>query len=338
VAPDAPSGASLEYDPAYIALFEAAKGKPEQQMGSSVIPAQPPEWRNVEKSAASVFERTKDLRVAVLLVRARIQTAGAAGLFDGLAFVRALLERNWDTLHPQLDPEDDNDPAMRMNALAELANPETIVAAFRQAELASARGVGRVRVRDLERSVAPAPAASNGAEGAEAPAEEKHVAPDAVFAACDRATLEQTAAAANGAVEDLRALEAFVREKVGVERAPNLAKLSAVLQLVAKTLGARVAPAAEAAQGTGPDGAGADAPANGAGGPGLSGTVRSREDVRAALDGICAYYERFEPSSPIPLLLRRASRLVAGNFEDIVKDLLPDAMGAVENLRGKPPQ
>ncbi len=55
----------------------------------------------------------------------------------------------------------------------------------------------------------------------------------------------------------------------------------------------------------------------------------------AALDQICAYYERFEPSSPIPLLLRRARRLVAGSFEDIVKDLLPDAVGTVESLRGK---
>lgn len=334
-APDAPSGASLDYDPAFVALFDAAKGKPEQQMGASIIPAQPPDWRVVEKAALSMLERTKDLRVAILLTRARIQLAGAGGLFEGLALVRALLERHWDTLHPQLDPDDDHDPAMRMNALAELANPETTLAAFRAAELVSARGVGRVRVRDLERHDGPAPAPGAGGEGAQASAGEKQVSVDVVLSACDRAVLAQLAQAATRAADDLGALEAFAREKVGVERTPSLARLSGELQLVAKTLAAKVAVAEGAGAKVAGAGDGAATTDPGvAAGPGLTG-IRSREDVVAALEGITAYYERVEPSSPIPLLLRRARRLVSGSFEDIVKDLLPEAAGTVETLRGK---
>jgi type VI secretion system protein ImpA len=53
------------------------------------------------------------------------------------------------------------------------------------------------------------------------------------------------------------------------------------------------------------------------------------------LDKICLYYERYEPSSPIPLLLQRSKRLVSANFMDIVRDLAPDGLSQVENLRGK---
>ena len=319
VTPDQPSGSLLEYDPAFVALFDAANGKPEQRMGSSVIPAEPPAWGEVEKAAVALLARTKDLRVAVLLVKARLQNAGAGGLFEGLAFVRALLERHWGAVHPQLDPEDGNDPAIRVNALAELADADTVVAVFRNAELASARGVGRVRVRDLETDGAPAAGANGHSNGGE------NAAPvDAVFAACDRVALARTAKAATAALADLRAIEALAREKLGDDRGPNLARLAAILQLVAAELSRRVQDGADVVP---EDGASAAAPARGA--------IRSRDDVLRALDGICAYYERFEPSSPIPLLLKRSKRLVAMSFVDIVRDLVPDAVAQLETLRGK---
>ena len=63
--------------------------------------------------------------------------------------------------------------------------------------------------------------------------------------------------------------------------------------------------------------------------------INSREDVIRVLDKICQYYQRFEPSSPIPMLLQRSKRLVSADFMDIVRDLAPDALAQVENLRGK---
>jgi len=54
---------------------------------------------------------------------------------------------------------------------------------------------------------------------------------------------------------------------------------------------------------------------------------------RAAI--LIAYYERAEPSSPIPLLIRRSKRLVSASFMDIVRDIASDGLTQVENLRGK---
>ena len=53
------------------------------------------------------------------------------------------------------------------------------------------------------------------------------------------------------------------------------------------------------------------------------------------LDKICSYYQRAEPSSPIPLLIRRSKRLVSASFMDIVRDIASDGLAQIENLRGK---
>lgn len=76
----------------------------------------------------------------------------------------------------------------------------------------------------------------------------------------------------------------------------------------------------------------ATAPA--AGGTGVPGALNSREDVVRALDAICDYYRRHEPSSPIPLLMQRAKRLATMDFMAIIRDLAPGAVQQVEEIRG----
>jgi len=48
------------------------------------------------------------------------------------------------------------------------------------------------------------------------------------------------------------------------------------------------------------------------------------------LDKIYDYYARHEPSSPIPLLLRRARRSLVKDFMDIMQDLAPDALTQIK--------
>jgi type VI secretion system protein ImpA len=81
-----------------------------------------------------------------------------------------------------------------------------------------------------------------------------------------------------------------------------------------------------------------NAPVSAAGAPrpaALSGEIASREDVLRALDKLCAYYARYEPSSPLPILLQRCKRLVPMNFVDIVRELAPDGLGQIELIAGK---
>src|SRR5204863_304436 len=66
------------------------------------------------------------------------------------------------------------------------------------------------------------------------------------------------------------------------------------------------------------------------------GEVRVRS-VEIALDMVCAYLERAEPTNPAPLLLRRARRLISHNFLQLMKELAPDALDQVARVMGVDP-
>jgi type VI secretion system protein ImpA len=52
------------------------------------------------------------------------------------------------------------------------------------------------------------------------------------------------------------------------------------------------------------------------------------------IDKICDYFERHEPSSPVPLLLNRAKRLISKDFLEILRDLTPDGVLQAESIGG----
>jgi type VI secretion system protein ImpA len=62
--------------------------------------------------------------------------------------------------------------------------------------------------------------------------------------------------------------------------------------------------------------------------------VLSRDQALRALDKVCAYLERAEPTNPAPLLIRRAQRLMSMSFLEIMRDMAPDALGPVHNIAG----
>src|SRR5690606_13252921 len=113
----APCGDNLEYDPAFGDLERAAQGTPERVMGNQVIPAAEPYWDDVLEKALRLLDKTKDLRIAVLLVHAALKTGGLPAFANALSLIRGLVVDYWDTLHPQLDKDDDDDPTFRMNSL-----------------------------------------------------------------------------------------------------------------------------------------------------------------------------------------------------------------------------
>jgi len=326
VDPEAPCGEDLEYDPAFGALERAAEGKPEQQMGDAVVPAEEANWSEVKKQATALLARSKDLRVAVYLARALLHTEGLAGFHAGLTLVHGLIDRYWSEVHPQLDPEDDNDPTLRVNTLATLTDPALTLAGLLRAPLVAARGLGEFSLRDLEIATG-----KRSPTGDEATAELPVI--DAAFLECDVEGLQATAAAAEGALLEVEAIDAALMERVGAAAAVDLDPLRALLAeaqaVLADHLGRRGAGAgtpAAAAEATAPGGAAVPAP--------ITGEIQSREEVIRLLDKMCDYFYQYEPSSPVPLLLQRAKRLVAKNFMDILRDLTPDAVGQAELFRG----
>jgi type VI secretion system protein ImpA len=63
-------------------------------------------------------------------------------------------------------------------------------------------------------------------------------------------------------------------------------------------------------------------------------SVNSRGDVVRALDLVLDYYRENEPSSPVPLLVARAKRLVPLSFIDAIKDLAPGGLKDLQLVAG----
>lgn len=325
---DPPCGPNLEYDPVFLAMEQAAQGRPDQQFGETVIAAEGPDWSAVREHATALFARTKDLRVAVQLTRALVISDGLGGLNAGFRLIHTMLERYWDKVHPELDVEDDNDPTMRLNALAPLVDQEGLLRDLHRRPLARSRTVGQILVRDAEVALGKAPAPPEGAPYSLDQIESMLRS----IAAEDSVQIEAVREAEQG----VRGLYAFLSEKVGADRATDLRPLANLLAPLTQLCN-RVAGSATAAEGgTGEEGVAAVGPAGGAALQ-VTGDVRSREDALRLLDKVCDYLERNEPANPAPLLIKRAKRLMTMNFLDILEDMAPDSISNVQMIAGIKP-
>ncbi len=312
---DAPCGADLEYDPAFLALQLAGAGKPEQQYGDTVIPAEEPDWPAVHQQALQLAMRTRDLRVAVWLMRSGARLEGLAGAVRGLQLVRGLLERHWDHVHPQLDAGDNNDPTARVNALIPLLHLGAGLADLRAASLTGKRG--GVSVRDIELALGHAEPLPG-----EAMPTEDGVMQGVAAAIGQSAGLAALMQAGHDAVQGIAAV---LEQRLEATQSPEFAPLKKLLQRVAEAARRATGSAAVVADGA----AGEAAPKAVA-----AGTITSREDAIRALDRVCEWIERNEPSNPAPLLIRRSQRLMTKNFIDIIRDLVPDGLNQIEKLAG----
>ena len=334
ISPEAPCGEDLSYDPALLELERLAQGTPEQQVGETIVPAEEPNWRDVRDQALALLGRTRSLGVIRYLVVSMMKTEGLAGLGSSLAVLRGSLERYWDTLWPRLDPDDNNDPLERMNIISFLSPPAGIygdplrfMQHLGEIPLCNSRQLGRFALRDIQiaRKELSAPAGTPAPELA---------AIEAAFRDTPAADIEAAAAAARQAAEHIEAIDSLITQRVGAGKAVNLDPAKKVMKEICSCIANFAGGLAGAAGGGDAAQVAAGARAGPGGGPAIAGEIRSAEDVVRVLDLICAYYQRVEPSSPVPLLLGRARRLVRKSFMEIIQDLNPEALHQIQVISG----
>jgi type VI secretion system protein ImpA len=215
---------------------------------------------------------------------------------------------------------------MRVNAVLSLADTNRILRGLRKAPLTQSRTFGMISLRDI--------AVADGEIAAPADME---TVPDAATVAAafqdtDPETLRGIADAVRTALADVQAInEVFDTKTPG--RGPDLDPLIKLLkQASSRMTGALGEPETETDEEPVTDeGAGRPAASAAAGG---GGAINSANDVRNALDRIIGYYERHEPSSPVPILLNRAKKLVGADFMSIVKNMAPNAVENVNLIGG----
>ena len=342
VSDDQPSGPDLEFDADFGALERAAQGKPEQQFGSTIIPGEDPEWKEVVALSGPLLERSRDLRVLAHLAVARLHLEGLPAFAEVLAAMRALLDAQWDTVHPQLDAEDDNDPTLRANAMLRIAHPGTVLKHLRGAPLASSPRLGQYSWRDA----ALATGEIEGDPEAEKPSE---TTIRSAFQDTDPARLMALREAVTQAAESASGIGSVFDSRAGYGTGPDLGDLIKLLRQIGRTIeryailgdageGPAETPVEEIATGDigGVPMASAAVAARPAGGVAAASLteVTTRADALRLLDLVCRYYQRYEPSSPLPLLIERARRLADKDFMEILRDLAPDGLMQAQNIIG----
>jgi type VI secretion system protein ImpA len=329
-----PCGPNLEHDLAFFELEEAARWKPEQRIGDAVKPREDPDWPKVASLAQRLLARTKDLRISVHLTRALTRTEGIPGLTGGLALIRGLLDRYWDQVYPVLDAELGGDPTERLNALSPLSSvprvdrsePDTVLEDLRDCYLVDSREHGQMRAREVEVALRRLVPPRIAGEGAPKSLAEIHSQLTAAFAT-DRAV----PTALREARDHVKAIEALVVDRVGAtypfDLKPLVQSLESLLEACDTATGHQEQRAAggESVVGQAQNGTRS----------GMQGEIGTREEAVRVLDLVCAYLEHHEPSNPAPLFIRRAQRLMAKNFVEIVKDLMPDSLSNLEKLAGE---
>ena len=329
VSADSPCGDDLEYDAAFMEMTRLAAGTPAQQMGGAVSAGEEPEWREVRERCVDLCSRSKDLRIAVYLTRALARTHGLPGFADGLALTKGMVERYWEGVHPRLDPDDNNDPTMRVNVIAGLSDRDQVVNALRLAPLANSRLAGRYSLRDFEvaNGTLPKP------EGDSSVADLATI--DAAFLDMDANELAQVAEAVAAALQHIDGLDRALSAAVGAGSSADVSLLRSTLKSMTHLLNQQLARRGLADGSAVDDAAMGGAPSVAMGGaPAMSGPLQTREDVVRMLDQCIDWYSKYEPSSPVPLLLRRAKRLVSKNFLELVQDLSPGGLNELQTIAG----
>jgi type VI secretion system protein ImpA len=362
-----PSGEDLRNDPRFhelerltepqVKITHDERNKPASQTNIPV------DWPAVLSKADELRSHGRDLRLLVIVTRALANENGLAGLALGLDLIAQSFGTHWETMHPALRPSaSPRDTALRrINALLDLQNGQDgLLADLRSMTFFAPRAIGPISGRDLEQGalddrtmLQEAAPGLNGAEKAAlSSAHEQLLARVRTGCAAhtDQANAEMMAliADARAAVTALDGVETALNARLESSGAA-VPELKRFLERVLSTLerGSTVRTAAKEVAVPAETSEARDTPvrnghdfvaeANHRGSSQmLPDRISSRDDVVKCLDLVVAFYDRTEPSSPIPHLARRVRRMVHMDFVELMEDLAPSGLKEFRLLAGVP--
>jgi type VI secretion system protein ImpA len=278
-------------------------------------PPEAPVWIEIQEKASDALTKSKDLRLLAHLAAALLRTDGLRAFCDVLGVAASWLDAYWGEVYPRVD----EDAFFRRNALSCFADPMAIVDRVRRIPLADSRQYGRVSLRDVE--VAGGQVAGDGAAPV-APAEI-----DSALADIPDDELKALHDGVAAAVAAAKRIDETMAAQAGSDAAPGLDGLSIPLGRIVKVLHGPLArrlrseDAGEVAESEAPSAA-------------PLGAIRTRDEAVRALDAVAEYFRRSEPSSPVPMLVARARRLVGMEFLDVLADIAPEALASARAAGG----
>ncbi|MDB6007966.1 MAG: type secretion-associated protein ImpA family [Gammaproteobacteria bacterium] len=326
VSVDAPCGIDLE-DTQLLASFDAFR-----VFGGDTSVRPDIDWPGVRTQALKALAQSRDLRLLTHLAAATLRVEGIKAFCVVLTVADCWLTQCWDLVFPRVQ----DDALLRQNALNCLADPMAIVAPLRRSPIISQRQFGTFTLRDVELATGQLEATDTDRN---APGSAQIEAALAAAPIEELSILVGELAAAGVALDSI---VANMQHHAGPQSAPDFAALAKPLARIRKVLTEHLAaratdPQALLSAGLAPD---IFARADGTAGAEVSGSadgveiIKSRQEAIRAIDAAVLFFRRYEPSSPVPLLLERARRLVSKSFMEVLEDIAPEGVPQAKLVGG----
>lgn len=323
-------GENLEYDADFLMLQSRLQPRLSAEYGSFIEAAEPVNWAEIERECLMLLQKSKDIRLIVILMRCRIRQIGVAALEEGLQALHALLMTYPAETYPQLVEEGEYDPLLRANALSELEDTTGLLKDLRSLTLPKAAGL-QLTIKDFEK--------------AHASPREEGALPEATAAALRQEwemRQDEAILSLQNAGQHLNELHQLLKASLG-EEAPDFSQLTFVLDLFIRKpkhdfslpdLPCQEAsfPARQNEELASPMIATSDSenlPVPVASAPSLKG-VSSRQEALLKMREVRSWFIRMEPSSPVSLLLEFAELTMGKSFPELLKILPPDVIARLD--------
>ncbi len=306
VAPDAPAGPDLSYDPGRQAIEQAFEG-----------PADEADWDGTIAMIEAQARQTRDVWLAIYLMRAGARAGDLAVVETGAGLLAGLFEGFWDTAHPTLE---EYGVEGRKGACESLVRIGEFLAPLRRVPLVVHPRLGSFTGGDFTRYLDEGAAADGygqfRAALADTPVEQVAEVTDRfrrIEAALQRA-------------DAILSEQAGLVGQTGTNFRPTYDAIESIVDAITPFVRQDAEPVTVAtSEATTPSaavGAGVSVP----------GRIQSREDVARSLDAVIEYYGRVEPSSPIPVALARVKGWITMDFVSILEDIAPGSVGEATSV------
>jgi len=334
VSADAPCGASVRYDPAFLALRQSREEDDASlPMGEWERPLKKADWRAVARDCAALLGRSKDLLLAGWLTDAWTRLHHAAGFTAGAELLGGLVERYWDGAHPLIEDGDSDArvaPFIWMNEALTLTLRLHVPLLFLPDQQPPV-----LSLADWEQAVVARPSQDEDAPPV--------LTREQLLGMVDNRNLQWLVQLRDDlelAIAGWDALSRALDERLALE-APSLGKVADALRKLhracaslldgrdirepepppAATMPPAFEPQAEpqeemtmsAAQDTAGAAAAAAMP---------SGPISSRQEAYRMLEAAAAYLQRTEPHSPTPYLVKRAVTWGQMSLADLMQEIV----------------
>jgi type VI secretion system protein ImpA len=343
IAGDLPAGPSMRYDPLYMAIRSAREEEDAKlPMREWERPLKKADWQSVADNASVLLgTRSKDFQVAAWLCEAWIHRHQLAGFNAAVVLMNGLVDRYWDSAHPQIEEDDDearvapffwmneNLPRVLMLNVSLLSLPERMPSTVCTFDWDQALALEKHKVeakgkKPTPAQISPIPTRSEivaGANGKNLQALIQH-----------RQLLD----------EGVQAWELFTQQlngKMGMQ-APSVAKVLEMLQRMRRVCNTLIdgrepvpvvatasmspmpTPAVVAATPPSPPGPADPTHPSSAESLHTMGPINSREDAYRMLEAVAQYLQKTEPHSPTPYLVMRAVTWGRMSLGDLMQEIV----------------